>query len=398
MAKKKLKVAVLFGGRSSEHEISIITALDLITATDTLRFEVLPVYISAAGRWYTGDALLERSFYKQLAKNLAPEAGLVQEVTLLPIPGELGLRRIKHGAPVLAARRVIPVDVYFPAFHGQFGEDGCLQGLFEMADVAYTGSNVLASSMAMSKYACKLFLQAHGIPVLPAALVQKDEVVSGLAEVRQRIRTTPGLEQFPLFIKPCNLGSSVGIGRAENEAELDAALAKVFRYDYQAIVEPCVSDMFEINVSVLDQTSPRASVVEIPVSGGGTLTYEDKYVRGAKKGPSQGMASLVRVIDPPDLPQETKQKVIQSALLASRVLGSGGVSRFDFIVDKRSGLLYFNELNPFPGSMAYYLWAKSTPRLLYTEMITTIVERALAVHQTKASLQRDFGFKALFSA
>ena len=390
--KEQIKnLAVLFGGRSVEHEISVITALQLINVLDVERYRPIPVYIAQSGRWYTGEALLNKEFYKKLPASLSQ----VQEVTLLPVPRIGGLTVLqpkKHG-------EVIPIDIYFLAFHGTYGEDGCIQGLMEMADVAYTGCGVLSAALGMNKYQCKTHLAAHGIPVLPATVVHRDEGRKSLTAVRDRILSTPGLEQFPLFVKPCNLGSSIGISVASDIAGLNAALVNTFRYDSQAIVEPCVKDILEINVAVLEDDEPVASVVEMPVSTSGVLTYEDKYLRGEgnkQAGESQGMASLTRVIDPKDLNVELKQAAIEYAVKAFKVLGCSGVARIDFIIDSTTAQIYFNEINTLPGSLSFYLWVKSEPPLLYTELLNRIIERAEMRQRTKVALRRNEGLRALF--
>ncbi len=390
--KEQIKnLAVLFGGRSVEHEISVITALQLINVLDVERYRPIPVYIAQSGRWYTGEALLNKEFYKKLPASLSQ----VQEVTLLPVPRIGGLTVLQPKKP----GEVIPVDIYFLAFHGTYGEDGCIQGLMEMADVAYTGCGVLSAALGMNKYQCKTHLAAHGIPVLPATVVHRDEGRKSLTAVRDRILSTPGLEQFPLFIKPCNLGSSIGISVASDIAGLNAALVNTFRYDSQAIVEPCVKDILEINVAVLEDDEPVASVVEMPVSTSGVLTYEDKYLRGEgnkQAGESQGMASLTRVIDPKDLNVELKQAAIEYALKAFKVLGCSGVARIDFIIDSTTAQIYFNEINTLPGSLSFYLWVKSEPPLLYTELLNRIIERAEMRQRTKVALRRNEGLRALF--
>lgn len=400
----KIRVAVLFGGRSTEHEISIITGLEIISAFDTTRYSPLPVYIDQRGRWFSGEQLLRKDFYRGLPGCLDD----LKEVALLPRPGTGGLTVLgnKKGLSSLFSKEeLIPVDVFVPAFHGQFGEDGCIQGLFEMADVVYTGCNVLASSIAMNKYLCKSILNRHGIPVLPAVVVKKHSTQKNLEKVRADIRSTRGLEEFPLFIKPLNLGSSVGVAKAETEEELDAALANAFQYDTEVIIEPCIANKMEINVSVRECPDPVASVVELPVASGDVLSYEDKYLRGGggKKGKASGstpgamgMASLTRVVDPQDLDPKHKNGVINYALDAYRVLSCSGVVRFDFMVDLVTESLYFNELNPLPGSLAHYLWDKSTPRVLYPELLHDMVQSAFRKREEVAGLKRDFGFKALF--
>ncbi len=401
MSKKK-NIAVLFGGRSVEHEISVITALQLINVLDVTQYNPVPVYIAQSGRWYVGDRLLEKSFYRGLPGAVRE----VQEVALIPIAGSKGLTVINPQRGLWSfgrvAAEIVPVDVYFLAFHGTFGEDGCIQGMLEMADATYTGCTVLPAALGMNKYKCKKVLEAVGIPVLPAGLVDRSVAQQSLAQVREQIFATPGLEQLPLFVKPCNLGSSIGIGVATDEASLNGCLVNTFRYDAQAIVEPCVKDIVEINVSVVgDADGVTASVVEMPVSLSGVLTYEEKYLRddGAKKNSesdSQGMASLSRIIDPPDLDSALKQAGIDYAKKAFQTLGCSGVSRIDFIIDSNTDQLYFNEINTLPGSLSFYLWMKSQPKVVYTELLNQIIQQAEKRQGTMLSLKRQEGMRALF--
>jgi D-alanine-D-alanine ligase len=397
---KKKNIAVLFGGRSVEHEISVITALQLIGVLDVTQYEPIPVYIAQSGRWYVGEKLLEKSFYRGLPGSLKQ----VQEVALIPVAGSKGLTVMggQRGLFGRTTEQIIPIDVYFLAFHGTFGEDGCIQGMLEMADATYTGCAVLPAALGMNKYKCKKALAAAGIPVLPAAVVDRTLAQKSLSAVREQIFATPGLEQLPLFVKPCNLGSSIGIGVAKDIPSLDGCLVNTFRYDSQAIVEPCVKNIVEINVSVVgDEEGVTASVVEMPVSISGVLTYEEKYLRddGAKKtgdSESQGMASLSRIIDPPDLNPELKQMGIDYAKKAFQTLGCSGVSRIDFIIDADSDQLYFNEINTLPGSLSFYLWMKSKPQVVYTELLNQIIQQAEKRQSTKLSLKRQEGMKALF--
>jgi D-alanine-D-alanine ligase len=389
---KKKNLAVLFGGRSVEHEISVITALQLINVIDVTQYNIIPVYIAQTGRWYVGDNLLEKNFYRRLPNSLKE----AQEVALLPIAGSKGLTYIKSGYT-----DILPIDIYFLAFHGTFGEDGCIQGMLEMADATYTGCGVLPAALGMNKYQCKMMLKAAGIPVLPAALIDRRDAQKSLAAVRKQIFATPGLEQLPLFVKPCNLGSSIGIGVAKDERTLNACLVNTFRYDSQAIVEPCVKDILEVNVSVLEDDEITASVIEMPVSISGVLTFEEKYMRddGGKKtggNESQGMASLSRIIDPPDLNPELKQAALDYAKQAFKVLGCAGVSRIDFIIDASCDQLYFNEINTLPGSLSFYLWVKSNPPLVYTELLNRIIHQAEKRQVTKLALKRQEGMRALF--
>jgi D-alanine-D-alanine ligase len=396
----RLRVAVIFAGRSVEHEISVISALQLMTAMDPAKYEIIPVYIAPNGSWYTGDSLLSRSFYRSVPGALSQ----LQEVTLLPRPGIGGLLKLgssfdNSDEALEAESKVIPVDIFLPVFHGQFGEDGCIQGLFELANIPYTGSNVPASAITMNKYLCKMYLKEHGIPVLPAIMVQRRESQQELEKTINTIVSTECLNTFPLFVKPCNLGSSIGVSRVSTLSQLAPALAKVFRYDTVALIEPCVSQIMEINVSIRDYNGAQASVVEIPVSESGVLSYEEKYLRGGGKktgeSQSQGMASLTRVIDPQDLDESLRSRVIEYGKKAFSLLGCSGVARLDFIVDLATEQLYFNELNAFPGSCAFYLWSRSKPRILYTDLIDQMIETGLKTFAEQASLDRNIGLKAL---
>lgn len=387
-----------------EHEISVITALQLIEALDVVKYQPLPVYIAPSGRWYAGEDLLDRKFYRNMPQSLS----LVQEVTLLPIPNVGGLtvlspKRESTFNMVASTEEVIPVDIFFASFHGTYGEDGCVQGLFEMADVAYTGCGVLSSALSMSKIHCKKLLESYNIPVLPSAIVQREQIEAqfgaNLPYIRNEILNTPRLDRFPLFVKPNNLGSSIAVAKVDDPSQLDAALLKVFKYDVTALVEPCISNKLEINVSVLQGVETRASVVEIPVSSAGReLTYEDKYLRGGGKKSgelAQGMAGLTRVIDPTDLDPRIKAQAQDYAVRSFQALGCAGVARVDFMLDLNDDQLYFNEINPLPGSLSFYLWNSSKPPLLFTEILTRMIERAEERAYRKSELSRDIAFQAL---
>lgn len=401
----RLNMGVIFGGRSVEHEISVLTGLQLIENLDSTRLTPLPVYIALSGRWYSGPELLAREFYKDEGR----EQRLAQlaEVTLLPQPGIGGLSVIH---PAQSARgmfksrsapQVLPLDVIIPALHGTYGEDGCIQGLFELADIPYAGCDVCSAAVGMHKSISKCLAQAAGVPVLPGLLVSKPQAPGGFGALVEQIRSTSGLGSFPLIVKPGTLGSSVAINTAADEPGLLAALADVFKYDTLALVEPQITQLLELNVAVRGGTAPLASVVEQPEAAAGVLSYEDKYLRGGKgKGKaggqlSRGMASMGRLIDPPGIAAELKAEAQAYALAVYRAIGASGVARADFLYDTAAGKLYFNEINTLPGSLAYFLWAQSTPQLLYPELINALVDEALARHAAKSALTRNFGFRAL---
>ena len=371
-----LNLAVLFGGRSIEHEISVITGLQAILALDPKKYNILPVYLSLNGKWYTGGPLLDKNFYKRLPSAYSE----ITEIALLPDPSIRGFIDLQ-------TNKTFPVDRCLLCFHGQYGEDGCVQGLLELADLPYTGSRVLSSALTMSKSHTKLILKALNIPSLPHVVAEKGETVKDLSAVRKKILDTLS---YPLFIKPNHLGSSIGIAKATDKESLDRALAKVFLYDSKAIIEPYLENLLEINVSILEGDPPRSSVVEIPIASQEALSYEDKYLRGGSKsagGSSQGMAGLTRVIDPHDLHPDIKESVIDYALKAFVELDCSGVCRFDFMMDTSTGSLYFNEVNPIPGSLSFYLWDRAEPRLLYSELLDTLIERCGRKNSMQLSLK-----------
>lgn len=379
----KKKVAVIFGGRSVEHEISIITALQMMEAIDSTKIEVIPIYITPKGVWVTGKALFTKKSYA----NLPQLRKATQEVTCLPKPGG-GLVTLPDLGP-------LSVDVCLLAFHGQYGEDGAIQGLLEMAGIPYTSCSTGSSAIAMDKAWCKGLLKGLEIPSLPFEVVTWHLFVHHLEVVLLNIYRTFGEQPFPLFVKPCRLGSSIGLFKAEDEEGLIRALAGVFKYDRKAIVEPFVKDLMEINIAVYSYRGYFTSPVEIPIPEKEVLTFNDKYKRPGGKGASlaeEGMAGLTRIINPKNLPKELIATVEKYALKAFDALNCRGVVRFDFMVDKKTNQLFFNELNSIPGSMAFYLWEEASPPLLYTDLIEQIIEEAILQKVEKESVDTDFGF------
>lgn len=398
------RVGIVYGGRSVEHEISILTALEAIDAMDTSLYVPIPVYIDLAGRWWVGDALRNRSFYRRFHEMSQGTGAGVSAVAVAPQPDWGGLVRLSavkrstsaFANPFRKASPAIPIDVWMPLLHGTMGEDGTMQGLFELTELPYTGCTVRAAAIGMSKPTTKALAQRVNVPVLPWEVIRRDEFSArNPAPAVERARR---LGDWPIFAKPANLGSSVGVSRANDSAGLIAALVNIFQVDTEAMLEPCVADLFEVNVSVRRVDGrPVSSVVEMPTKTSGVLTFDDKYVRfGSKKiVESSGLSSMARAIDPPDLPAGLKESARAHASAVYDVLGCHGVARIDFIVDNRTDELWFNEINTLPGSLAHYLWVASTPSLTYTELLTAMIEEAEARHASVQLLGRDFGFRVL---
>ncbi len=382
----RTKVAVLFGGRSTEHEISIITGLQVLEAFDSTRFETIPVYIDPEGHWYLGEELRKRA-------NYLPSEELKTKLTQVRLSSDPVSELIQANPPKgffsTKPPHHFPVDVFFPAFHGTHGEDGCLQGMLEFIGAAYVGSGPRASSIAMNKYASKTYLSVLGIPVLPDVLLDRrnwnaEKADETAAEVMQQIH-------LPVMVKPCNLGSSIGISAAHTLDELMVSLAGAFAFDQQIIVEPLLESMYELNISVMDGDPLRLSAIERPRRDEELLTFEQKYMKGNKKlssAQSQGMASLQRDIHPADVPETILEQVKQYAKKAFAGLNCKGLARFDFLIDQSKGEVYFNEINPIPGSLAYYLWEQADPPMMFTELLAELVRLALNEREEKRTIRR----------
>jgi D-alanine-D-alanine ligase len=374
---KKKKIALFFGGPSAEHEISILTALQVLDALDPYLYEVHPVYIHQNGRWYTGEVLFQKETYKRWN----PHQKGIEEITLLPHPYTEGLRFLSE------LHKSIKIDLCLLACHGQVGEDGRLQALLEMAELPYTGFSFAASSLSMDKYLCNRYLSSQQVPVLPQYTLSRTACTASFSSAVEEILASLSFS-FPVIVKPRHLGSSIGISSCFDRSSFEQAIAKALTLDNSLIVEPFLQKMIEINVAVLDGATPQASVVEVPIPSqeGNVLSFEDKYLRG-QKGQAEGMASMTRLIDPDSLPLSLKQQVQKLAIRIFQLLEAKGLARLDFLYDLENEKLYFNEINPIPGSFAYYLWEKSNPRLLFCDLLDTLIEKALIAHKERLRLK-----------
>ncbi len=384
------RVAVLFGGRSVEHEVSIITGHQIMDALEVAGFDVLPLYISKAGSWYSGEELRglqryrEQTFHVSALKN-------VRRIALSPETAIRHLVETKSGGFSLGAKRGEWADVFFPALHGSFGEDGTLQGLFELADVPYTGSGVLASSVGMNKAVAKRLFRESGLPVLDQKVIRRADRNSGQGPIVDGIEAA---FSYPVIVKPVSLGSSIGVRRCNDRAILEEALDVAFTLDDQVLVEPAIREFIEINCSVSGPPM-RASVCEQPVNREAILSFDDKYrsahgkVKSGSKGSGEGMASAVRIIPAP-IPDEMTVVVQQMATRAFEAIDASGVARVDFLVDKQTNSLYVNEINTLPGSLAYYLWEASG--VSFDELVAWQVRLAMERHDARR--QTEYSFEA----
>lgn len=379
--KGKKRVAILFGGRSPEHDVSIVTGLQVLHAIDTNRYDPIPIYISLDGTWFVGEPLFER-------RNYLPDAGIRKQLTPVILnlnPGNEGfLHPIKRS--VFHQTKPIKIDVAVPAFHGLIGEDGQLQGVFETANIPYTGMRTLASSIFMDKAVTKHVLSGTGIPLLPCKIVEKPQQgsllsASALAELTEGVK-------FPCCIKPSHLGSSIGLALVNNPEELNAVLPHVFQYDTSAVLEPYVDSAIEYNVSVRRENNRCVtSAIERPKRTSELLDFKQKYLSGGAKAEgkmpgtaSQGMLSLTRELNP-KLDERIEKSIRQWATIAYEVVNGTGAPRIDFLCNERTNEIWLNEVNPIPGSFAYFLWEAAEQPVLFTELLNSLIEEAVLLHE-----------------
>ncbi|MCH5240169.1 MAG: D-alanine--D-alanine ligase [Muribaculaceae bacterium] len=362
----KTKVAVFFGGRSVEHEISVISALQAINAFDKEKYEVIPVYISKQGKWFTGQQLLEISNYKDL-KGLETK---VEEVYMKPIYGDYKIYRSNLKGGIFSKKDPVVADIHvaFPVLHGSHGEDGMFQGILETIGIPFVGCDTLSSANGMDKITMKMILRESGIPVVDYVWFTDREWLTSRESVDSQIETDLG---YPVIVKPANLGSSVGISKASDRKSLDAAIENAIRFSTRIIVEHMVQDMKEINCSVLGDADHReTSVCEEPIKHKDFLTYQEKYGGGEKSGMQSSQKKI-----PADIPAEVSSKIQELASQTFRVLACNGVSRIDFMIDNENGDIFVNEINTIPGSLSYYLWEETG--IGFSQLIDKLISLAL---------------------
>lgn len=354
----KIKVGVIFGGKSVEHEISIISAIQAMEYLNKDKYEAVPIYITKNNEFYVGENIGKIESYRENISAL-----LKQSQRVLLVNDENKVKLIKYPFKKFGNNVVDYIDIAFPIVHGTNVEDGTLQGYLKMLNIPYVGCDVVSSAVGMDKYVMKTVLKDNDIPVLDCKCYTNKDYDADNDKVANEIETAIG---YPVIVKPVNLGSSIGISKAKNKDELLDSLDTAFSYAGKVLVERAVQNLKEINCSVVgDYESAEASECEQPVSSGEILDYSEKYLRGGKgskggakggaKSAGEGMASLARKI-PADITDEQRETIRQMAVKAFKCLGCNGVSRLDFMMDSQSGEIWLNEINTIPGSLSFYLW------------------------------------------
>ena len=378
-------IGVIFGSRSVEHEVSVITAQQAMAALSS-RHSAVPVYIAKDGRWFTGAALKQLSRFTDVGGLLAE----CTQVTPVVDPSHPGLALL----PVEVPRRGLfgrgggeatDIEVAMPLVHGSFGEDGSLQGLLEMASIPYTGSGVTASAVAMDKRLAKTVLRAAGLPVLDDIVIERG---AWRAAAAAGVAAAESLAPYPLYVKPLTLGSSIGVSHAADAEELRAAVDVALAYDERCLVEPAQEGIVEINCAVLgDRGDTRVSLLEQPTKTG-LLSYDDKYRAGAaKSGHSVGMKGAQRLIPAP-IADGLAAAIGDAARTAFTAVGAAGVARVDFMVDTAAQSFVVNELNPIPGSLSFYLFEPAG--LPFADLLDELVEIARRRHATQRESTATF--------
>ena len=341
----KTRLAVIFGSRACEHDVSIISGLQALYAANTQKYDAFPVYISREGTWFVGDALRKMEFYKK------PDWSAVRPVIPAGKRGKLALVDAQEHKGLF--KKSLPdeiADVVMPVLHGMNGEDGTLQGMLEMWGVPYTSSGVLGSAVGMDKIAMKQLFRGCGFPVLDWVGLDRGQWFDEREAILDRVES---VLPYPVFVKPANLGSSIGISRADNRQALSDALDVAAAYDRRLLVERGLTKFQEVNCAALGYAHEvDVSETEMPTSWEAFLSFDDKYLRG--KG-AKGMEALARKIPAPVAPQ-IGARVKELTKEVFQALDCKGVVRVDFLLDEESGELYVGEINTIPGSLAFYLW------------------------------------------
>ena len=380
----KTQLGVIFGSRTCEHEVSIISAVQLMRNVNRDRYDVIPVYISQKGEWFTGGALMDiKTFtpfdpYKKgiLPVHLDLTAGSGALLHFSPAKGLFG-----GGKEEIVAR----LDCALPVMHGLHGEDGSLQGLLELAGLPYTSTGVTGSAVGMDKITMKRFFRGCGFPILPDCALTRAQWEKDPEEAAKLVEAAL---PYPVFVKPACLGSSIGVSRADDRSALQEALKLAFSYDRRVLVEQGLDRPIEVNCAVLGfDGERRASVLEMPNSGAAFLDFSEKYLAGS--GGSKGMASLKRIVPAP-IGEELTKTLQNLSLEIFDAMDCKGVVRVDYMLDRHSDSYYITEINTIPGSLAFYLWAETG--LPYDRLIDEMVSCALKAYQEKE--RNSFAFSS----
>lgn len=379
MGKKQL--GVIFGSRSCEREVAIISAVQLMNSVDTEKYDVIPVYIDERGNWYTGEALRNIAAYK----NFSGSGKGIEKVSLDMTSGSGALLAVRPGKGLFGKTEQVIVaraDVFVIVIHGLNGEDGTLQGMLELANIPYTSTGVAGSAVGMDKIMMKQFFRGGDLPTLPGTWSTRSEYAADAEKVFDETEKQLG---YPVFVKPANLGSSIGVSRANNRDELKDALDLAFEYDRRVLIEKGLDKPVELNCSVMGYDDfIEASPIEMPLSSEEFLDFGEKYLAN---GGSKGMASLHRVLPAP-IEDSLRDEIQELSRRIFRMMDCKGVVRIDYMFDRKEEKIWITEINTIPGSLAFYLWAEAG--VPYGKLIDKMVEFAEKAYEDKNSANYAF--------
>ena len=371
----KIKLGVIFGGESVEHEVSVISAVQAMESIDEERYDIIPIYISKERIWYTGAMLRDMDVYKNFddLKRYAKEVVLTKKGDKYYLQSTKGMFR----------KDITDIDITFPIVHGNNVEDGSIQGYLESTGIPYVGSHVLGAALGQDKVLMKQVFESNDIPVVPYTWFYDYEYEENNSSILEKINKL----KYPVVVKPATLGSSVGITYVKTDSDIKDAIKEAIKYDNKIVVEKAVSNLVEVNCSVLGNYKHQdTSALEEVLSDNELLTYADKYIGGSKgklKGAmnsSKGMASTSRII-PARIDKKVEEKIKDISVRAFKALNLSGVCRIDFLIDGKTNDVYINEPNTIPGSLAFYLWEPVGKG--YKELLSDMINIAIKDYKEK---------------
>lgn len=385
----KLKIGVIFGGESVEHEISIITAVQAMNYLDENKYEIVPVYITKEKEWYTGYALRNMDNYKDLdsLKRFTKKVVLYNKDGHFVLQSKKGFKRI-----------INEIDIAFPIVHGQNVEDGTLAGYLSLIGIPFVGSDIYASAVGQDKVFMKQIFAANDIPITNYVWFYDSEYKEDNTAVKNKIKKL----KMPIIVKPARLGSSVGISKVRDIKELETAIEEAMQYDNKIVVEEMITDLTEVNCSVLGNYEyQQRSELEEVVASKDFLSYEDKYMGQGKGGKAHGFkggakgSGIPNHIIPAKINEKVRDRVIELSKESFKALSCSGVVRFDFLIDKNKDKVYVNEVNTIPGSLSFYLWDPAGKN--YTQLLDDMITLAIKDYKKKSKMKTSFDTNILQS-
>ena len=373
----KIKIGVIFGGETVEHEVSIISALQAIQNLDKDKYEIVPIYISKSRIWYTGHMLLDMEFYKDFSNT----EKFATKVVLCKKDDKFYLQKTNG----FFRKDITDLDIILPVVHGNNVEDGTLAGYLDTIGIPYVGSHVLGAALGQDKVSMKQVMSSSNIPVVEYTWFYDTEYLENSEKILKDIKKLG----YPVVVKPATLGSSVGITFVKSEEDIEEALETAINYDNKIVVEKAVENLVEVNASVLGNYEyQKVSPLEEVMGLDEILSFTDKYLSNSKtKGSSKGMAQTSRIV-PARISKELTEQIQETSKKVFRLLNLSGVCRIDYLIDKKSNKFYVNEPNTIPGSLSFYLWKECG--MSYTELLEEMIQIAIKDYKNKNKKTRSF--------